>query len=152
LATAERIAHSLKGAAGTLGATALSEAAAMVEAAIKNGGDVHSAVEALSHALDEAVQAIAVRLPDPINMNGAELASMNSATVNVVLGRLKHLLESDDGEAADFIIDARASLVGVLTAEEIETLSVLVGHYDVEGSLSCIAGIAERLELRLESP
>jgi hypothetical protein len=96
------------------------------------------------------VQAIAATLSDPIEMNGAELASMNSATVNVVLGRLKHLLESDDGEAADFIIDARASLTGVLTVEEIETLSTLVGGYDFEGSLNCLADIAERLELRLE--
>ena len=36
-ATAERAAHSLKGAAGTLGANALAEAAAKAETAIKSG-------------------------------------------------------------------------------------------------------------------
>ena len=39
-ATAERAAHSLKGAAGTLGADALSEAAAKAETAIKTGHGV----------------------------------------------------------------------------------------------------------------
>ena len=51
-ATAERTAHSLKGAAGTLGANALSEAAAKAETAIKTGHGVDDAVRALSIALE----------------------------------------------------------------------------------------------------
>ena len=40
-----------------------------------------------------------------------------------LLIRLKQLLETDDGEAADFIIDAKPRLAGVLTPAEIKTLS-----------------------------
>ncbi len=47
-ATAERAAHSLKGAAGTFGAASLSEAAASAETAIKTGNGVDGAVQALS--------------------------------------------------------------------------------------------------------
>ena len=46
-ATAERAAHSLKGAAATLGASSLSEAAARAEVAIKTGGDKREAVRTL---------------------------------------------------------------------------------------------------------
>ena len=54
-ATAERAAHSLKGAAGTLGAGALSEAAAKAETAIKMGQGIDTALTSLSIDLGAAV-------------------------------------------------------------------------------------------------
>ena len=63
--TAEREAHSLKGAASTLGATALAKYAAEVEIAIKTGQNVDEALDALSHSLGAVVKAIrAVFLSD----------------------------------------------------------------------------------------
>jgi two-component system sensor histidine kinase/response regulator len=150
-ATAERAAHSLKGAAGTLGGAALSEAAAKTEAAIRTGQPVHAELAALSSSLDGVVAAIKAALPDEIVTNNTRFASVDPATVIMLLSRLKHLLESDDGEAADFIVDAQPRLVGVLTTTELETLSGLVGDFDFEASLKCLAGIANRLELHLES-
>ena len=61
--TAEREAHSLKGVAGTLGATTLAEHAATVEAMINTGQNVDEALEILSHSLDAMVQAINAALP-----------------------------------------------------------------------------------------
>jgi two-component system, sensor histidine kinase and response regulator len=61
--TAEREAHSLKGAAGTLGATALAEQAAKVEAMINTDQNVDEALESFSHSLDAVVQAINAALP-----------------------------------------------------------------------------------------
>jgi two-component system sensor histidine kinase/response regulator len=60
--TAEREAHSLKGAASTLGATALAEHAVKVETAIKTGQSVDEALESLSHSLLAVVQAIRAAL------------------------------------------------------------------------------------------
>ena len=61
--TAEREAHSLKGAASTLGATDLAEHAAKVEAAIKTGQGVDETLESLSHSLVAVVGAIRAALP-----------------------------------------------------------------------------------------
>ena len=61
--TAEREAHSLKGVAGTLGATALAEQAAKVEAAIHAGQRVEEVLEALALALAAVVEAIHSALP-----------------------------------------------------------------------------------------
>ena len=47
-ATAERASHSLKGAAATLGAVALSDAAASAETAIKTGCGVEASIKSLS--------------------------------------------------------------------------------------------------------
>jgi HPt (histidine-containing phosphotransfer) domain-containing protein len=60
---AEREAHSLKGAASTLGATALAEQAAKVETGIKTGQSVGEALESLSHSLVAVVEAIRAALP-----------------------------------------------------------------------------------------
>ena len=61
--TAEREAHSLKGVAGTLGATALAEQTAKVEAAIHAGQRVEEVLEALALALAAVVEAIHSALP-----------------------------------------------------------------------------------------
>ena len=148
-ATAERAAHSLKGAAGTLGAAALAEAAAKAETVIKTGQGVDPALSSLSLVLRAAVEAIRTALPEAGPTNGGGLASANPATVIEPLARLKRLLESDDGEAADFIVDAKPTLSGVLTGAEIETLSEFVGDFNFDGALKCLSGIADRLSLHL---
>jgi HPt (histidine-containing phosphotransfer) domain-containing protein len=61
--TAGREAHSLKGAASTLGATALAKHAADVEIAITTGQNVDEALESLSHSLVAVVKAIRAVVP-----------------------------------------------------------------------------------------
>jgi len=63
-ASAEREAHSLKGAAATLGALALSEAASNTETALKAGVGVEQALGSLSLSLGTVVEAIQSSLPD----------------------------------------------------------------------------------------
>jgi CheY-like chemotaxis protein len=148
-ATAERAAHSLRGAAGTLGAGALSEAAAKAETAIKMGQGIDTALTSLSIDLGAAVMAIRAALPDVVATNGGG-GTRDPATVVEPLTQLKRLLETDDGEAADFMIDARSQLSGVLTPTEIETLSELVGDFNFESALKCLSSIAGRLSLSLK--
>ncbi len=148
-ATAERAAHSLKGAAGTLGANALSEAAAQAETAIKNGRGEVEAVRALSLALDAVLAGLRAALPEDTGGNGAGRAG-DRASIQEPLARLKLLLEADDGEAADFIVDARPRLAGVLTSTEMRMLSDRVGNFEFEAALKCLSEIASRLSLNLE--
>jgi two-component system, sensor histidine kinase and response regulator len=63
-AAAERDAHSLKGAAATLGADSLAEDAAKAEVAIQSGHAVDEALLSLSRSLDGVVVAIQTALPD----------------------------------------------------------------------------------------
>ena len=149
-ATAERAAHSLKGAAGTLGANPLSEAAAQAETAIKSGRGEEDAVRSLSHALAAVLADLRAALPEDTGGNGAGRSPADRASVQEPLARLKQLLEADDGEAADFIVDAKPRLAGVLTPAEIKTLADRVGNFDFEAALKCLSGIASRLSLNLE--
>ena len=112
-ATAERASHSLKGAAATLGAVALSDAAATAETAIKTGRGVEASIKSLSYTLDSTIAAIAKAFPEE-GAGSRSATEGSNASIKEPLIRLKQLLESDDGEAADFIVDAKAHLKGVL--------------------------------------
>ena len=99
-ATAQCGAHSLKGAAGTLGATALSEAAARAETAIKNGQGADRALRSLSVSLKAVVEAISAALPDEVALEITNHDSTDPAAVVEPLSQLKRLLENYDAAAA----------------------------------------------------
>jgi two-component system sensor histidine kinase/response regulator len=146
-ATAERAAHSLKGAAATLGANGLSEAAAKAETTIKSGQNADKAIELLSLALDRVLASVWTALPEDKAGNGR---STNPESVKEPLIRLKRLLEADDGEAAEFIIDAKSHLTGVLTPAEMKALADQVGKFEFEAALKSLSSIASRLSINLE--
>ena len=148
-ATAERTAHSLKGSAATLGAASLAEAAAMTEAAVRTGKDVEATLGTLSLTLDPAIKSIQKALPEGGSGNGGDRPRGDPATVVEPLARLKRLLESDDGEAADFIIDLKPQLDGVLTREEVKALADQVSQFEFDAALRSLSGIAARLSVDL---
>ncbi len=149
--TAARAAHSLKGAAANLGATAVADAAAEVETAIKSGNAAPpSLLDALDAKLRTTVQAIRAALPSEQVASGSPAAAADPATVAAPLKKLAKLLANDDGEAADFILDAQPALAQVLTGPEIASLQNLIGNYDFTGALKCVSEIAGRLGLPLE--
>jgi two-component system sensor histidine kinase/response regulator len=150
MATAARAAHSLKGAAANLGATAVAEAAAKVEKEIQKGETAPPALEGMAASLRTTVQAIHSAFPNEAVTASFPSAPADPSSVAAPLSRLKKLLANDDGEAADFILDAQPELAKVLTGPEIAALSTLVSNFDFNGALKCVSEIAARLTLPLE--
>jgi two-component system sensor histidine kinase/response regulator len=146
--TAERIAHSLKGAAGNLGAASLAEAAARAEVAIDSKQSVSTAVDEMSFCLDATIRAIRAALPAETPDAGKSNADPSS--VIQPLMHLKKLLDTDDGAASDFILNAQSGLSKVLTAAEMEALSGQVGNFAYAEALQTLSNIAERLSFKLE--
>ncbi|MFZ0522060.1 MAG: response regulator [Candidatus Acidiferrales bacterium] len=149
-ATAARAAHSLKGAAANLGATTVANAAAWVETAVKSGHNVQPLLDVLAAKLCTTVQAIRSALPSEQASDNAVAATADPASAAAPLRKLTKLLSNDDGEAADFILDAQPALAKALTRSEITTLQALVGNYDFNAALKCVSEIAGRLGLELE--
>ena len=149
-ATAQRIAHSLKGAAANLGANALATAAGSAEVAIKTQSEVEPALIEMEQTLFAAVAAIQKALPSAEKVESTLSGNGDPSVVLQPLSRLKKLLEADDSEAAEFIIEAQGSFSAVLRRTEIETLTRMVGDFDYESALRAVSGIADRLSLKLE--
>jgi HPt (histidine-containing phosphotransfer) domain-containing protein len=148
--TAQRLAHSIKGAAANLGANALAEIAAQAESAINSKERVPLALETLSLNLDTTVASIHSALPTNVIPDSSIVASPDPSTVAQPLCRLKKLLEHDDGDAADFILETQPNLSKVLTAAEIDTLTGHVGNFAYADALQVLSSIAARLSLKLE--
>ncbi len=145
LAAAEREAHSLKGAAGALGIAAVSAAADEAEAAIRDGKDVDPALTALTDDLAKAREAIGAALPERGSDNEGGAGSADPSVAAQKLHQLKNLLENDDGEAADFLIEARSDLEGALTKTDLEKLTECVSDFDFDAALTCASNILSRL-------
>ena len=147
--TAQRLAHSLKGASANLGANALTEVAAAAEAAIGSNRSIARTLESLSRSLGLTIAAIRAALPaDPAPTTPSPNA--DPSTIVRPLSKLKKLLEADDGDASDFLLDARSVLSQVLTSAEIDSLSAHVGNFAYSDALRSVSEIAARLSLRLE--
>jgi signal transduction histidine kinase/DNA-binding response OmpR family regulator/HPt (histidine-containing phosphotransfer) domain-containing protein/HAMP domain-containing protein len=148
--TAQRFAHSLKGAAANLGAGALAEVAAAAEAAIGSDPSVTPALETLSRSLDKTIAAIRAALPaDPVPVSTPS-SNADPSTIVKPLSQLKKLLEADDGDASDFLLEARSAFSRVLTSAEIDSLSAFIGNFAYSDALRSVSEIASRLSLRLE--
>lgn len=150
-ATAERMAHSLKGAASTLGAMTVAEKAAKAEVAIRSGQEVNATLTTLTDELSKVVQAIQTALPEESTVDDATGASVDPTALLGSLARLECLLKNDDGEAADFLIQSRSTFSMALTDMEIENLSELVGDFDFEAALACLSRITNRLKRNQEA-
>ena len=149
-AKAQRIAHSLKGAAGNLGANALATAAGSAEVAISTQSDVEPALGQMERTLFATVGAIQRILPAAERVESTPSGNGDPSSVLQPLSRLKKLLEADDSEAAEFIVAKRNSFSAVLNRTEIEALTRMVGDFDYESALRALSGIAGRLSLKLE--
>ena len=116
---------------------------------VRTGKDPERALEALSLALEPVMEGIAAALPADAENGHARPPTVDPSAIVAPLARLKQLLESDDGEAADYVIDAKPQLTGVLTPAEIKKLSTQVGNFEFEAALESLSGIASRLSIDL---
>jgi two-component system sensor histidine kinase/response regulator len=104
-ATAERLAHTLKGVAGNIGATALQADAAALEAAIRNrlpAAQTDALLQGLAARLAGVTAAISQALPGRTETPDADFdAAADSGRVQEICEALAGLLAEDDSEAVD---------------------------------------------------
>ncbi|WP_050464385.1 response regulator [Herbaspirillum autotrophicum] len=105
LVTAERVAHTLKGVAGSIGLVQLQAAAALLEKAIKESHGHQAALPAFAQELRQAV----ARLHQVLGTEHPRHAAASDATSGY-LGHLASLLAASDGEAVEYFLDHAATL------------------------------------------
>ncbi len=108
--TAERVAHTVKGVSGNIGAVAAQEAAARLEAAVRAGDETEAQIAALDEALAAAIRAIRESREPGEAMDAPDIATIDVSDALPVLKRLAELLVAADGAAGDYCGDNRALL------------------------------------------
>ncbi|MBF0382911.1 MAG: PAS domain S-box protein, partial [Magnetococcales bacterium] len=144
---AERLAHTLKGVAGNIGAKELQEVAATLEKAINDGdmGLVHSILPKVTENLDLVRGSIATLQADKTNstQGGQEL---DMAAIKLDLEHLRELLEDDDAEATEVVEKLSGKLANSPLATSLRKIEKAVGGYDFDGALEHLETVSDSLQ------
>jgi len=149
VALAERLAHTLKGVAGNIGAKAVHTAAASLEKIIRakgSTGEVNVATQQVATALDSLIAGLRAALnPAASAMSpGTPVAPVNAAQSRAAAEQLFKLLSEFDPGAADFIETKRNALQPLFADGAWADFEKLVQSYS-------FAEAQTRLEERLQS-
>jgi CheY-like chemotaxis protein len=150
LATAQRIAHTIKGVAGSIGAGDLQCDAESLETAFKEAQQnlYPELLSRLEDALAPVMQGLAVlaahgETEEPGKEDGGPV---DVEAIMPSLDELQTLLEEMDPEAEDKVTDLKAQLGGGAHQKLMNTLSKQVGEFEFEDARETLAKLRKALE------
>ena len=138
LEKAERHAHTLKGAAGMIGASSLYLQASLLELALRNRAPGQQETVALVEAaLADVMRAIDDALA---GASGADAAPARHTALadRAVVAQLAGLLDRGDGSALDLLEASGASLAAALGAAAFEEVARAAHRFDFEAALEAL--------------
>ena len=151
---ATRIAHTLQGVAGNIGAHELQVAAAALEAASKTETqDLNDLLDRVSETLEPVLSGLAFlersreqnRPPGTVSVETVDVSR-----VAPLLEELKMLLEDDDTQAIRTLDQFKDVFKGSTLQDELIALEQCLGKYDFEGALGVLIAIREKLGIKRE--
>ena len=139
---AQRLVHTLKGAAGMIEAKSLHAAALALESALRTAGAQGDAstidtarAELLFVRLDAELAHVLRELDGMVGLAEAQVAAPRLVRPSDLLGRLRALLDIGDGEAVDLVEQSQAELVEQLGERDYARLSAAIADFDFERAL-----------------
>jgi HPt (histidine-containing phosphotransfer) domain-containing protein len=144
---AERILHTVKGVAGNIGLGDISGAAEKLERAIR---EQDSAVPALAREFtrvaNRQVQAVQTALRAVLSDLPAEeerSTRFDARVTSAAIARLRALIESSDGDAAESFVALEGSLAGICDKPRLAALSAAISEFDFDGARKMLDEIAK---------
>ena len=147
--TAQRLAHTLKGAAGDIGATRLNQAARQLEQALAAPTDTvpPALLDAVDDLLVQQLADIARAVPP---FGGAQPAGVGDATLTALLREMARLLAEDDAQALDLTAPMAALADGHALAPDFFRLKGLIENYSLSEARILLVGMAEKMDIKLD--
>jgi len=143
--TAQRLAHTLKGVSGNIGAGDVQKAAATLESSIKDGKEIEpsllvhakTALDVVMNALEPWYQSMqAQKKPADEGGNDVQAAAP-------ILKQMREFLEDYDADAEGLLKDLHKTLGGSEVAEHIQAVRTCISNYEFEQALEAL----ERIEV-----
>jgi len=144
---AERLTHSLKGAAGNLGVNQIFHSAGSLERAIHESLDgVEGMVEELAVVLRRQVQNIdeGLRIGAPIVGKQVAARPVDPVAVSVAVASLRELLKASDADAPEAYAHLAEIVRGAVDSSRLDALGISVNAFDFERALGELDEIADQ--------
>jgi len=139
-AGAERIAHTLKGLAGTIGANILQQQAHTLEEAVRTGGDPAASMPGVQAALSRLLAALQAALPAPVKdvqatgTSADQAAAMTPAQREALIAQLLALLQADDPKAQKLLAE-QEPLFAAAFGERFKAVQGAIADYALDEAL-----------------
>jgi len=151
--TAERLAHSIKGVSGNIGATGVQDIAAALELSIRQNDPPDKVREILTR-FENTLGDLIGRMNNAFSrdIKAEEKTStreIDLLKIQPILIKLAGYLKDNDTEVTDYLDDAGADLKSVVPRAEYNKLENLIASYDFDGALLCLNEIADKLSIIL---
>ena len=146
LATAERVAHTIKGVAGNLGAEPIQMLAAELEQHLKEQN--LDAAKSLIPSLDDLIQAVVAQINAYREQFEAKTESgteVDSVEVLSLAMQLHDLLKDDDGESEELFQENRKVLHSAMREAEFDSLAEAIESFDFEAALAVLTPLLTEL-------
>ena len=140
--SAERLAHTLKGTAATIGASAVAELAARVEAAIRTRA-ARPAIDAVVHDVQRPLAELVRALGDalPVEDRARAPVAVDAAQLRTMTAQLAERLADNDAEAADLFAQ-HADVYRAAFGEHYRKIDDGIRNFDFELALSALHAAA----------
>jgi two-component system sensor histidine kinase/response regulator len=146
-ATAERLAHTLNGVAGTIGAVQIQALSAGLEQKIKGGAE-RAALDAALAPLAAALSALIARLDARAAPSLPAAAEVDQALLEQTLNELSKLLLASESEVVP-LFESGAPLLKAAFPERFAPLSAAISAYDFEAAHRLLTEAASARSIEL---
>jgi len=141
---AQRIAHTMKGVAGSLGIKRVQFAAEKLEEAIRGRDTAVSAIlQDLTSLLSPQLEAIEGALGTPATpaLEIAAKGKFDPAAASAEMGRLRSQLEASDGNSEETFRTLQSLLAGQVEKAQLDALGADISDFDFDGALLKLGSI-----------
>ena len=152
---AVRLAHTVKGVAGTLGADSLAQVAGELEKELKSEetGEPSRILEQFESHLNQVMQSIEKSKTDKkdeiVSGESSGQDFIDNTVVGPIIGDLFNLMESDLVEANNRLNDLAGHLADSIFDEQFKMLENQMDIFDIPAALDTLKAIANELNLSL---
>ena len=152
----ERLAHTIKGVAGAIGAEHLYQAALALETGIKEtrADDYMVLLTGFEQAVDQVFQGLSQLTADTPQVEveevtaGVPTEAINREALAPLFKELSGLLESGHSKSAEQVAEIQANLGGN-ARQQLSTINELIADYEFEEALEYLTRLADSLDINI---
>ncbi len=147
---AERLAHTLKGLAGNIGAEQLQQEAAVVEKAIHDSESkdkLQPLLQNMNNRLNRLIAQLAEKLPPAETAQSAQV-QIDPEVVGKILAQLTELLEESDSETIS-VVDNNQTVLQQVFAKDYQSFYYAIQNFDFDAAFIILEHVASRQQTSL---